>query len=159
MLEAVRAQVAIVLGGDSPEAIESRRAFKELGVDSRAAMEIRNRLRVLTWLRLSPTLLFDHPTPASLADYLLREFSGEQAEVFKPSITVAQVDEPIAIVGMSCRYPGGVSSPEDLWELVALGLRCDRRVPRRSRLGCRAPLRPRSRSTRHELQPPWWLSL
>ncbi len=121
VLELVRAQVAIVLGHDSPEAVESRRAFKELGVDSRAAMEIRNRLRVLTWLRLPPTLLFDYPTPVSLAAHLLGEFSGRQRETFKPSVSAAALDEPIAIVGMSCRYPGGVSSPQGLWDLVASG--------------------------------------
>jgi polyketide synthase 12 len=121
VLEAVRAQVAIVLGQDSPEAVEGRRAFKELGVDSRAAMEIRNRLRVLTWLRLSPTLLFDYPTPASLALHLLRELSGQRAQALTASTPVAQADEPIAIVGMGCRYPGGVASPEDLWELVLAG--------------------------------------
>ncbi len=121
VLEMVRAQVAIVLGHDSPEAVGSRRAFKELGVDSRAAMEVRNRLRAVTWLRLSPTLLFDHPTPNSLATHLLAELSGSQPETFKPSMSVAAIDEPIAIVGMSCRYPGGVSSPRDLWELVVSG--------------------------------------
>jgi polyketide synthase 12 len=121
VLEMVRAQVAIVLGHDSPEAVEGRRAFKELGVDSRAAMEVRNRLRAVTWLRLSPTLLFDYPTPISLATHLLGELSGAETEAFKPTVPVAALDEPIAIVGMSCRYPGGVSSPEDLWELVVSG--------------------------------------
>jgi polyketide synthase 12 len=121
VLEAVCAQVATVLGEDSPEAVQSRRAFKDLGVDSRAAMEIRNRLRVVTGLRLSPTLLFDYPTPLALAGHLHRELSGVQQQSFTPQVSVAAVEEPIAIVGMGCRYPGGVASPEDLWRLVCSG--------------------------------------
>ena len=120
-LEMVRAQVAIVLGHDSPEAVQGRRAFKELGIDSRAAVEIRNRLRAVTWLRLSPTLLFDYPTPIALASHLLGEVSGGQSKAVKPAVAMATLNESIAIVGMSCRYPGGISSPDGLWELVVSG--------------------------------------
>ena len=49
-----------------------------------------------------------------------------------------QPNEPIAILGMGCRFPGGVSSPEDLWQLVVRGTRRHLRVPRRPRLGPRA---------------------
>ncbi|HWO63298.1 MAG TPA: type I polyketide synthase, partial [Umezawaea sp.] len=66
-------------------------------------------------------LLFDHPTPAALIDHLVAELSGARAAVDAP-IARSTSDEPIAIVGMACRYPGGVASPEELWRLVAEGV-------------------------------------
>jgi acyl transferase domain-containing protein/D-arabinose 1-dehydrogenase-like Zn-dependent alcohol dehydrogenase len=119
-LEMVCAQVAIILGHDSPEDVEASRTFKDLGLDSRAAVELRNRLRTVTGLRLAATLLFDHPTPASLAGRLLHELIGSRIEVV-PAGSSASSEEQLAIIGMSCRLPGGVRSPDDLWGLVASG--------------------------------------
>jgi 5-hydroxydodecatetraenal polyketide synthase CpkA len=122
-LDAVRVQVAIVLGHDSAEEVPARQAFKDLGFDSPAGLELRKRLEQLTGLRLSSTLLFDHPTPVALARHLCAEILGAPSTLAVSSAKppTATEREPIAIVGMSCRYPGGVSSPEDLWELVASG--------------------------------------
>jgi acyl transferase domain-containing protein len=120
VLDLVRGEVAQVLGHDSPHAVDPGRAFKELGLDSLAAVELRDRLQTVTGLRLPATVVFNHPTSLRLADRVLIEAtSGSGAG--KVSVRAQASDEPIAIIGMACRYPGGAVSPEQLWRLVADG--------------------------------------
>ncbi len=122
VLDLVRTQVAAVLGHASVGAVDPDRAFKELGFDSLAGVELRTRLIDASGVRLSPTLVFDHPTSTAIARFLLSEVGGAE-EAVRPVTRSRSVkaDEPLAIVGMSCRYPGGVASPAELWQLVAEG--------------------------------------
>ncbi|MFI5908335.1 type I polyketide synthase [Dactylosporangium sp. NPDC051541] len=121
LTDLVRAQTAGVLGYADPGEVDADQPFKNLGVNSLTAVELRNALTEATGLRLPATLVFDRPTPAAVAEHLRAELlgapDGGPAEVPAP----ATVDEPIAIVGLSCRFPGGVQSPDDLWDLVRSG--------------------------------------
>ena len=121
LLDLVRSHIATVLGNTTPEAIDPDKAFQELGFDSLTAVEMRNRLKAATGLALSPTLIFDYPTPSRLASYFRTELAGVPQEVKNVPAVRLTDDDQIAIVGMSCRYPGGVNSPEDLWDMVIQG--------------------------------------
>ncbi|HEY0933965.1 MAG TPA: beta-ketoacyl synthase N-terminal-like domain-containing protein, partial [Trebonia sp.] len=119
----IQAKAAAVLGYPSPEAVEVTRAFSDLGFDSLTAVELRNQLSAATGRQLPATVLYDYPTPAALAEQLRAELSedqGAERAVFSPTAKTA-ADEPVAIVAMSCRLPGGVSSPDELWEMLAAG--------------------------------------
>ncbi|MEE6139151.1 type I polyketide synthase [Mycobacterium sp. 050128] len=118
LLDLVRSHIATVLGNTTVEAIDPDKAFQDLGFDSLTAVEMRNRLKTATGLALSPTLIFDYPTPNGLAGYIRKELAGVPQEIAPTAAVAVTGDDPIVIVGMSCRYPGGVSSPEDLWEML-----------------------------------------
>ncbi|WP_308403985.1 type I polyketide synthase [Streptomyces rhizosphaericus] len=127
LLELVRVQIAAALGHATPETVSTRQPFKELGFDSLMAVDLRNRLTAETGLRLSATLIFDYPTPMALVGHLRDELLGGDGvvssaglgEVAGPGAPVD--DDPIVIVSMSCRFPGGVRTPEELWQLVMAG--------------------------------------
>ncbi|MFE7520331.1 type I polyketide synthase, partial [Streptomyces halstedii] len=133
LVELVRTHAAAVLGHTSPDTLDPGRAFRELGFDSLASVELRNRLNAATGLRLPAGLVFDHPTPAALADFLGTELTDTEAATEAATAVIPSVparpagrnrdadDGRIAIVSAACRLPGGVRSPEDLWRMLAEG--------------------------------------
>jgi acyl transferase domain-containing protein/D-arabinose 1-dehydrogenase-like Zn-dependent alcohol dehydrogenase/acyl carrier protein/thioesterase domain-containing protein len=123
LVDLVSSNTATVLGHKDSGAVEARHSFKALGFDSLTSVELRNRLNAATGLRLPATVTFDHPTPGRLATYLRDEVLGTLRSI-TPAVPVSAVsaDDPIVIVGMGCRLPGGVESPDDLWRLVTGGV-------------------------------------
>ncbi|MEU5980640.1 beta-ketoacyl synthase N-terminal-like domain-containing protein, partial [Streptomyces sp. NPDC047315] len=125
LLDVVADGAAVALGHRSAQDVRADASFKDLGFDSLTAVELRNRLSEAAGVRLSATLIFDYPTPRALAAHLATRLDGraqaQQHAPTPPTVGTAAADEPIAIVAMAGRYPGGVTSPEDLWDLVTDG--------------------------------------
>ncbi|MFI2478680.1 SDR family NAD(P)-dependent oxidoreductase, partial [Nocardia xishanensis] len=122
LTDVVGTEVAAVLGHDTTASIDPRQQFKDLGFDSLSAVELRNTLNTITGLRLPATLLFDFPTLNELAAQLNSELAGTRPETRAPVRRRASVGDPVVIVGVGCRFPGGVASSDDLWDLVAEGV-------------------------------------
>ncbi|SEM19531.1 Acyl transferase domain-containing protein [Rhodococcus maanshanensis] len=129
VLNTVRDQVAAVLGHDSGVAIDADRNFRDLGFDSLTAVEARNRLNTVTGLRLPASLVFDYPTPDAVTAHILTQLTDTDiaaaaaaaSESASASVVSLSSSEPVAIVGVGCRFPGGLSSAEELWQLVVDG--------------------------------------
>ncbi|MEV7503208.1 type I polyketide synthase [Streptomyces sp. NPDC093018] len=121
LLALVRGEVAAVLGC-TPQAVEPSTALRDLGMDSLTATVLRERLSAVTGLPLSEAVAFDFPTADALAAHLKERTVAAPAGAGPVRRTaVRSDDDPVVIVGMACRFPGEVASPEDLWRLVADG--------------------------------------
>jgi acyl transferase domain-containing protein/pimeloyl-ACP methyl ester carboxylesterase/aryl carrier-like protein len=128
LLEYVRGEVASVLRLDKPDTLDVQQPLNEAGMDSLMAVELRNRLGSAVGRTLSPTLLYSQPTIEKLTRYLLKEVLDLRAAAVELAKPQAAVDEPIAIIGLSCRLPGAESAAE-FWKLLHDGVDAVKEVP------------------------------
>ncbi|HEX8700828.1 MAG TPA: SDR family NAD(P)-dependent oxidoreductase [Myxococcaceae bacterium] len=146
----VREQLGQVLRHDDPRAIERSTPLRSLGLDSLMALELRNRLEAGLGLKLPATVAFSVPHLAGLVEHLLgrvaeslaeepRAVPGSLAPVAKPAPATPTAPEPIAIVGLGCRFPGGAKDPESYWRLLESGVDAVKEIPTSRWPGGRVP--------------------
>ncbi|WP_447008064.1 type I polyketide synthase [Saccharothrix isguenensis] len=121
--QVVRTQIAVVLGHSDPDAVDPHRGFRDLGLGSLDAVELCDRVNRVLGTEVGTTTLYDHTTASALAEHLRSLVDGghEATPDGLDGLEQDRADEPIAIVGMACRFPGGVRTPAQLWDLVAEG--------------------------------------
>ncbi|MHA7659549.1 beta-ketoacyl reductase, partial [Mycobacterium sp. ML4] len=102
---------ATVLAHPDPTTLDPDQPFKNLGIDSLTALQLRNTLTRHTGLPLPATLVFDHPTPTAITDYLLHHLTGTTT-THTPTPTTVRTEDPIAVIGMACRLPAGADTPQ-----------------------------------------------
>ena len=115
-----------------PAEIREDAGFFDLGMDSLMAVELRRHIEQGVGKEIPATLAMDYPRLSDVVDYLLGDVLGlsEQAKS-GPSLAAAvttRTDEPIAIVAVSCRFPGA-PNPEAFWEVLSDGVDTIREVP------------------------------
>ena len=113
---------------DAPAELNPAERFQEHGLDSLGATTMLRELGKLLGRRLSPTLAWGYPTPDALARHLaVGEVSTAAAA--KSAAPARDADEPMAIVGIACRFPGGATSPEAYWAMLRDGVDAVTEVP------------------------------
>ncbi|MGW8650358.1 phosphopantetheine-binding protein, partial [Nocardia salmonicida] len=106
--------------GQSVDAITVDRPMEEFGLASRDALALGGDIEDLTGVVLTPTVVYQHPTIASLAEVIVHgepeppaEDSSEYTAAFAPSEA-----HDVAVVGLSTRLPGAGTTPESTWEFI-----------------------------------------
>ncbi|MEV6365238.1 type I polyketide synthase [Nocardia asteroides] len=120
LVELVASSAAAVLGYNSAGEVSISTPLRDLGFDSLTSVELRNRINSATGLRLPTNMAFDYPTVQAIARHLEAELVGAESvpTPVSNSPVIDPEDDPVVIVSMGCRYPGGADSPDEFWHLI-----------------------------------------
>lgn len=135
LLKQIEVRVRRVMALPPGETIDPDVSLREIGLDSLLAVEIRNSLQQMLECSLPATLLFDYPSMSALAAYVERTLGVEDAPVTVAPVAAPAADktptedDPIAIVGIGCRFPGGVRDPDSYWRTLRCGAESVGRAP------------------------------
>ena len=112
--------------GMEPSRVDRQLPLAQLGFDSLTSVMLTGELSERVGRRLPPTLIWDHPTIDALAKFL----AGGAPRAERAASSVADMSfDPIAIVGIGCRFPGGAHSPDRFWEVLRSGVDAVTEVP------------------------------
>ncbi|HET8937644.1 MAG TPA: beta-ketoacyl synthase N-terminal-like domain-containing protein, partial [Polyangiales bacterium] len=114
-----------------PQDVDFGVRFRELGLESAALLKLVAELCRATGRVIPATAPWKHPTPDALADYVAQRMQQQADDALDGAAgtEALHISEPIAVVGMSCRLPGAVDSPEAFWALLLEGGDGIREVP------------------------------
>jgi phthiocerol/phenolphthiocerol synthesis type-I polyketide synthase B len=105
--------------GCSPYEIDFDASMSDLGLGSRDAVVLSGELSELLGRKISPVEFWEHPSIGDLARFL--SGSESSAEPVFEADHRSSMDEPIAVIGLGCRFPGGVHGPEEFWQFLSEG--------------------------------------
>ena len=118
LVQLVRHSAARAL--DRGDLIGPDTTFRDYGIDSMSAIRLSNDLEETIGELLPSSIVFDYPTPRALARYLSGPNPSPEPPAAEPPLATPD-DDPVVIVGMGCRLPGGITTPEQLWQLLVDG--------------------------------------
>jgi phthiocerol/phenolphthiocerol synthesis type-I polyketide synthase A len=105
--------------GCTPDEVDPDLSLSDLGVSSREAIVLSGELSELLGRTVSPVEFWEHPTINALAAYLTAPEPDPESNAALKRPATNSLDEPIAVVGLGCRFPGGITGPEALWDFLS----------------------------------------